>query len=234
MATVTITEAGDESRQIILPVTPATLEDSISSHKRTFVVIGSGTHSRPVGRDEATFPLTGTLPGESRAILPHVHDWQPPQTIINQIRDWILRSAELRYVTDAVAGFEEFRVYVDSYRFTRNGAYGDVDFQVQLVEWRTLLIRIDDGTESSGDAVASETADEAAAEAIPSTYAVQAGDTLSEIAKTLLGDSGRWREIFDANTDTISDPNVISIGQVLNIPGGTTPPEALVDVEAEL
>jgi nucleoid-associated protein YgaU len=50
------------------------------------------------------------------------------------------------------------------------------------------------------------------------TYVVESGDSLSKIAKELLGDAGRWPEIFDANKDKIEDPNLIYPGQELDIP----------------
>jgi nucleoid-associated protein YgaU len=50
------------------------------------------------------------------------------------------------------------------------------------------------------------------------TYVVQAGDSLSKIAKELLGDAGRWPEIHELNKDQIADPNVIRVGQELKIP----------------
>ncbi|MBN2005147.1 MAG: LysM peptidoglycan-binding domain-containing protein [Anaerolineae bacterium] len=52
----------------------------------------------------------------------------------------------------------------------------------------------------------------------PRTYTVQAGDNLSKIAKALLGDASRWRDIFEANKDTIRNPDVIRVGQELIIP----------------
>ncbi len=50
------------------------------------------------------------------------------------------------------------------------------------------------------------------------TYVVKAGDSLSTIAEELLGDAGRWKEIFEANEDEIDDPNQIKPGQELKIP----------------
>lgn len=50
------------------------------------------------------------------------------------------------------------------------------------------------------------------------TYTVAKGDTLSAIAKKFYGKSSRWRVIFEANTDRISNPDLIQIGQVLKIP----------------
>jgi nucleoid-associated protein YgaU len=51
------------------------------------------------------------------------------------------------------------------------------------------------------------------------SYTVKAGDTLSLIAKALTGDLNNWKAIYEANKDTIKDPNVIRPGQVLRIPG---------------
>jgi nucleoid-associated protein YgaU len=50
------------------------------------------------------------------------------------------------------------------------------------------------------------------------TYTVNKGDTLSKIAKEFYGSANRWHEIFDANRDQISNPDLIRPGQVLKIP----------------
>lgn len=48
-------------------------------------------------------------------------------------------------------------------------------------------------------------------------YTVVKGDTLSLIAKKTLGDKGAWKVIYDLNSDTIGNPNLIYAGQVLRI-----------------
>lgn len=50
------------------------------------------------------------------------------------------------------------------------------------------------------------------------TYTVVSGDNLSKIAKKLLGDASRWREIHELNKVAIKNPDLIHPGQVLNIP----------------
>jgi nucleoid-associated protein YgaU len=55
----------------------------------------------------------------------------------------------------------------------------------------------------------------------PASYTVKSGDTLSRIAQATLGNSDRWREIYDLNRGAIgSNPNVIRAGMVLALPGG--------------
>ncbi|OFI37642.1 transglycosylase [Arthrobacter sp. SW1] len=48
-------------------------------------------------------------------------------------------------------------------------------------------------------------------------YTVKSGDTLSKIAEQLKIPGG-WELLADANADTIADPNLIFVGQVLNLP----------------
>jgi nucleoid-associated protein YgaU len=49
------------------------------------------------------------------------------------------------------------------------------------------------------------------------TYTVQAGDTLSKIADKL-GVDGGWQSLADANAATIADPDLVFVGQVLQLP----------------
>jgi nucleoid-associated protein YgaU len=50
------------------------------------------------------------------------------------------------------------------------------------------------------------------------TYTVKSGDTLSRIAKEMLGDANAYMDIFNANKDQLTDPDKIKPGQVLKIP----------------
>jgi nucleoid-associated protein YgaU len=52
------------------------------------------------------------------------------------------------------------------------------------------------------------------------TYKVQPGDSLSKIAKEFYGNANDYMRIFEANKDTLNDPNKIQIGQELVIPVG--------------
>src|SRR5690606_2248343 len=69
---------------------------------------------------------------------------------------------------------------------------------------------------SNVQGASSSTAD--AAPAAVRTYTVKSGDSLSKIARSELGDASKWPEIFEANRDKISNPDLIHPGQVLNLP----------------
>lgn len=53
------------------------------------------------------------------------------------------------------------------------------------------------------------------------SYTVKAGDSLSRIAEREYGDASQWRRIYEANRQTISNPDLIHPGQVLTIPGNS-------------
>jgi len=55
-------------------------------------------------------------------------------------------------------------------------------------------------------------------ESASASYTVKAGDTLSKIAKEVLGDASAYSAIFAENRDQLSDPDKIRPGQVLTIP----------------
>jgi nucleoid-associated protein YgaU len=59
------------------------------------------------------------------------------------------------------------------------------------------------------------------------THRVRRGDTLSKISLHYLGDSRRYREIFEANRDQLHTPNDrLKIGMTLQIPTETARPDA--------
>lgn len=72
---------------------------------------------------------------------------------------------------------------------------------------------------TSQEAIEAKEKAAAAAAAVKREYVVKSGDSLSKIAKELLGDAKRWPEIYEANKALIGDnPNLIHPGQKLIIP----------------
>jgi cell wall-associated NlpC family hydrolase len=75
------------------------------------------------------------------------------------------------------------------------------------------------GGSSSGPRVAAAASPGAAASG---TYTVRRGDTLARIAAAH-GVPGGWRALLAANSTTITNPNVLRVGQTLAISGGAAP-----------
>jgi nucleoid-associated protein YgaU len=60
------------------------------------------------------------------------------------------------------------------------------------------------------------------AEAKPSgnaqEYTIKAGDTLTKLATQFYGAGDKWRKIYEANSQTIKNPDYIFVGQKIMIP----------------
>ena len=56
------------------------------------------------------------------------------------------------------------------------------------------------------------------APAAQKVYVVVSGDSLSKIAQREYGHANLWNRIYDANRDTLKDPDKIYPGQKLRIP----------------
>lgn len=67
--------------------------------------------------------------------------------------------------------------------------------------------------------------DATATDGAPSvTYRVRAGDTLSELAAAFYGFAAAYDRLADANG--ITDPDALTVGEVLTIPAGARPAAA--------
>ena len=59
---------------------------------------------------------------------------------------------------------------------------------------------------------------EAEAKAQTESYTVKAGDSLSQIARHVYGDGNKWKALWEANKDSVKNPDLTHPGQVLKIP----------------
>jgi LysM domain len=101
--------------------------------------------------------------------------------------------------------------YIESFRYGERAGSRDVDFEAELVEYRSLP----PATTTSPTAPASnnrgtETKQKA------KTYTVKSGDTLWDIARRFYQNPYKWTDIAKANN--IKDPKKLQIGKVLRLP----------------
>ncbi|MEY8355302.1 bifunctional UDP-sugar hydrolase/5'-nucleotidase [Lachnospiraceae bacterium 54-53] len=100
-------------------------------------------------------------------------------------------------------------------KYVKNKDGGDV----LLAQTGTKLENIGKLTIRTDGNIVNELVSEVPAGAGTGAYTVKNGDSLSRIAKRELGSYNRWQEIYDANRDKIRDPNVLTVGTQLVIPG---------------
>ena len=100
-----------------------------------------------------------------------------------------------------------------------NGTVNSVEEKNQI--WNALKTVSGWDKDVVADIKVNATAAQSAPAAQPAptvSYTVQSGDTLSAIAKKFLGNANEYMDIFNANRDQLTDPDMIKPGQVLKIP----------------
>lgn len=115
------------------------------------------------------------------------------------------------------------KVSVEDYNIVEDAKEGlDVSVDVNLKQWRsygTKTITVEQPAAKEEKATVSVTKERDASTA-PTTksYTVKKGDTLWAIAAKYYGSGAQYNKIYNANTDKISNPNLIYPGQVFTIP----------------
>ena len=92
--------------------------------------------------------------------------------------------------------------------------FSDLTYNEKRPAEDSVATAIASGATEVGGGDKAQSADEPKTE----EYVIQSGDTLSKLAKKYYGDAMQYPKIFEANRDTIEDPNKIYVGQKIRIP----------------
>ena len=200
--------------------TPAKLTVKIKNKNKTLILLNEGEINflRTPGLTEIvvpfTFPmLTGRSPDYYLGTLERLKTSKEPTQFI-----LVRCSPDGRTLYDT-----NMRVSVEDYNIVEDATKGlDVAVDVNLKQWRsygTKTVTVEQPAESGQAAtVTVEKERDASTAPTAKTYTVKAGDSLWAIAAKYYGKGAEYTKIASANTDKISNPNLIYPGQVLTIP----------------
>lgn len=215
----------------LMPETPGKLTIKIKGKNKTLELLNEGEINflRAPGLSEITLPLTFPMltannpPEYYLALLERLKT----QRITTQfILTRTLPNGRLLFDTN-------MKVSVEDYQIAENASNGlDLSVEVSLKQYRdygtkTITIETEakapetkttQQTQTPQQAVTITEEREATTAPQATTYTVKKGDTLWAIAKKYLGKGENYNQIYEANKDKISNPNLIYVGQVLTIP----------------
>lgn len=199
---------------------PAKLTVKIKGKNKTLVLLNEGEVNflRAPGLTEITVPLV--FPMLSTAVSPDMY--------LGMLED--LKSGKkttqfilVRSSPDGQKLFDtNLTVSVEDYTVTEDAKNGlDVAVDVNLKQWRdygTKTISVETNVASGVQTVSVEKERDASTAPAAKTYTVQKGDTLWSLAVKFYGKGSEYSRISGANSDKISNPNLIYPGQVLTLP----------------
>lgn len=201
--------------------TPAKLTVKIKSKNKTLILLNEGEINflRTPGLSEIVLPLTLPMLTGSRSpdyylgVLERLKTSKAPTQFI-----LVRVSPDGRTLYDT-----NMRVSVEDYNIVEDAKEGlDVSVDVNLKQWRsygTKTVKVEQPAENTQvQTVSVEKERDAGTAPTAKTYTVKAGDTLWALAAKYYGSGAQYTKIYNANTDKISNPNLIYVGQVLTIP----------------
>lgn len=201
--------------------TPEKLTVKIKGQNKTLILLNEGEVNflREPGLTEIVVPFT----------LPMLSGTRSPEYYLNILEKlktgkttaWfklVRLSPNGRTLYDT-----NMKVSVEDYNIVEDAKEGlDVSVDVNLKQWRsygTKTITVEQPAAKEEKATVSVTKERDASTApTTKTYTVKKGDTLWAIAAKYYGSGAQYNKIYKANTDKISNPNLIYPEQVFTIP----------------
>lgn len=201
--------------------TPAKLTVKIKGKNKTLILLNEGEINflRSSGLTEITVPLVLPMLGGGRSPSAYLDMLEGLKTGKKTTQFILVRaSPDGRRLFDT-----NMTVSVEDYNITEDAKKGlDVSVDVNLKQWRdygTKTATVEQPAEpSQPPTVTVEKEREASTAPTAKTYTVKKGDSLWAIAAKFYGKGSEYSKIASANTDKISNPNLIYPGQVLTLP----------------
>jgi len=210
---------------VMLPVPPEKLTTKIVNKNKTTVLVNDGEINllkRP-GLSEISFDAL--LPNQKYDFAMYASGFVPSGYYLDalEIIKTSLRPVWFKVLRPALVE-TNVAVTLEDYSITEDAAnHPDITISVNLKLWRNYgakklnLTSIASEGVSADAVVASAESPRSGEPPKTSEYTVAEGDNLWLIAQKLLGDGALWRKIWLLNKDAITNPNIITPGEVLRI-----------------
>ena len=183
-----------KARSIRIPILPEQIK--FESGKTTFVnydIMNRGEVAVPTGTELSAYSWESEFPGQFRKDSSLLRgSWKPPKEYHDILEDWKAKGTKINLM---VTGYPiNTDVYVESYTGAGAGAFGDIAYELTLIEARDLTLL-------SPTKESKPTIRRAAKKT--NTYTIKSGDTLWAISKKFYGSGSKWQKIYNANKNII-------------------------------
>ena len=185
------------TREIRIPWLPEEIEYRLGDTAFvSYDIMNKGEVAVPTGTGLAKVSWDSDFPGVNRTDRSMMRgEWKEPAYYHNILIDWMEKGTPLNLI---VTGYPiNLDVYLEEYRATAAGGFGDLSYQLSFLEYRELQLG-DGGSKNGG----SGNENKRAAAAVTS-YVIKKGDTLWAIAQRFFGAGSKWQAIYNANREII-------------------------------
>jgi nucleoid-associated protein YgaU len=216
------------AERLQLPVNPERISVATSRGYEDVEVTQLGEYTIIGNGKLREFSFSSFFPREYNPSYCEYVGFRPPWELVRMIERWMNTGRPIRFtLTGQIYGDDYFSIInepvtIRSFNYyEEGGAPGDIYFDMTLKEYVFIEFRRLKQESSTSDTTAVTVSTETTrpdTSVKPTEYTVVSGDSLFKIAARIYGDGDKWRDIYNANKDTIGpNPNLISVGTKLVI-----------------
>ncbi len=203
-----------------LPINPSGIQVGESGQGNTYDVVGLGQINVIKDRQLTTYSFGGLFPAQRYPFVTTDNLLQPVE-YVKLIEKWMTTKRPIRFIFTSDTYDINTPASIESFEWSETaGSGGDIEYTLQLKKYVFHAARKIERIVSGSKVVQVK---KAAAprpndKQPPKTYTMVAGDSLWKVAKKLLGDGTRWREIQRLNGITDAEIKRLPIGKMLKLP----------------
>lgn len=204
-----------------LPVLPREIGPSIRGDGARHDVYGLGKINVIKDRELAEYTIESIFPAQRYPFVTASIVLEP-KAYIDYIKRWWETKRPIRFVYVGTTMEINTAASIEGFEWKEvAGSPGDIQYILRLKEYRFYEARRVQVVQSQtgGAPVIQKAPPKRLDERVPpKTYTLAAGDNLWKVAKKVLGDGSRWREIQQLNRIPDSQLKKLPVGMVLKLP----------------
>lgn len=218
-----------------LPVNPESIEISNGQNSKQYDIAALGEINVIKSPQLTEYTMSSFFPaidvrrayedGNQNPVDPFITSqyYLPPMKYVEYIQSWMASKKPMRMNISSPTININTAASIEKFQWKEvAGSGGDIEYTITLKEfifYAAKSIIVDAVPESNKTLIIKKTTRPNERQT-PRTYKLIAGDNLSKIAKKILGDDSRWREIQKLNGIQNHQLKNLPIGMVIRLPKG--------------
>lgn len=209
-----------------IPINPGSIEMSDGSNSTTYDVVGLGEINVIKNPKLTTFSFESIFPARAYPFITASVVLQPYE-YVDMIKRWMETKRPIRFVFTGASFDINEAVSIERFDWKEvAGSNGDIEYTLTLKKYVFYSAqRVNVATRQTGttttQVIQKGKKPRQNDRQTPKTYTLAPGENLWTVAKKVLGDDAKWREIQQLNGISDAQLKQLPVGMVLKLPGGT-------------
>lgn len=206
-----------------IPINPGSIEMGDGNNSTTYDIVGQGEINVIQSPKLTDYAFSSFFPARRYPFIT-ANTVLEPNEYVNMLQRWMATKRPIRFIfTGSTFDINEAVSIEDFQRKEVAGRLGDIEYTLRLKKYVFYAAqRVTVTTGQAGQQVIEKASKQRQDDReMPKTHTLAPGENLWTVAKKLLGDDSKWRDIQRLNGITDAQVKQLPIGMVLKLPGGT-------------